>query len=709
MLNVLSILLDVDVVCQRFLLHLDHSRPKMGHLELRVVVMSSQSMSTDPLANALRALAMDAVQQANSGHPGMPMGMADVATELWLNHFKHHPGTPGWSNRDRFVLSNGHGSMLQYGLLHLSGYDLSLDDLKQFRQLHSKTPGHPELYETPGVETTTGPLGQGFANAVGMALAEKILAATFNRDGFPIVDHYTYAFMGDGCLMEGVSHEAASLAGCHGLGKLICFWDDNQISIDGQVEPWFNDNTAMRFKSYGWHVIEKIDGHDRKAIGKAITMAQAEKNRPTLICTKTVIGYGSPNKANSASSHGSPLGDDEIALTKRALNWPYGPFEIPDEVYQAWNAHQKGQAFMRAHSDLQDQYQKQYPQLYQEYQRRVQGQLPQNWDHFCQDALKRLAQNKDKVATRKSSLLCLNELSEQLPELLGGSADLSGSNCTQFAGAKLLSKEDDGNYMHYGVREFGMAAMMNGMALHQGFIPYGGTFLVFSDYCRNAMRLSAYMKQRVIYVMTHDSIGLGEDGPTHQPIEHLSTLRLIPGLSVWRPCDTSETWVAWQQAIENNGPSVLALSRQGLMSMDRTQEQLSSISRGGYVLKQNAAKPQVVLVATGSEVELVAGAFDQLVSQGVEVSVVSMPCLEVFLSQPKAYRDLVLPHSAYKVVVEAGATALWHQLVQGQGAVLGIDEFGLSAPAKDLYVHFQLTTAKIVDKVHSIIKTKIEV
>lgn len=638
------------------------------------------------LANAIRALAMDAVQQANSGHPGMPMGMADIAEVLWNDFLKFNPKNPAWFNRDRFVLSNGHGSMVLYAILHLTGYDLSIEDLKQFRQLHSKTPGHPEVGETPGVETTTGPLGQGLANAVGMAIAEEKLACDFNRDHFKIVDHYTYVFLGDGCLMEGISHEACSLAGTLGLGKLIAFWDDNGISIDGKVVDWFQDNTPLRFRAYHWHVIENVDGHDSEAIDAAIREAKSITDKPSLICCKTVIGFGSPNKAGSEKCHGSPLGDAEISASKASMNWPHAAFVIPKEIYQAFDATTRGQLLEKAWQTEFDEYSKVYPELAMEYQRRMTKQLPKGWDTLWQNIIAHCNSSTKPNATRKSSLEILNLLEPALPELFGGSADLSESNCSKAHTAKNIRPHHfDGNYLHYGVREFGMSAIMNGLRLSGGLIPYGGTFLVFSDYARNAIRLAALMKQKVIFVYSHDSIGLGEDGPTHQPVEQLSSLRLIPGLDVWRPADATETAIAWKLALEHENPSCILLSRQNLAQYQRSKESLASVARGAYNLVATD-KPDMILMATGSEVELAVEAAKQLTARGKAVNVVSMPCMELFEKQDQAYKDSVLPKSVkHRVAIEAGRGDLWYKYVGDHGNIVGVEQFGLSAPYQVVY------------------------
>ncbi|MAZ43740.1 MAG: transketolase [Legionellales bacterium] len=654
-------------------------------------------------ANAIRALSMDAVQRANSGHPGMPMGMADIAQVLWSEFMNHNPANPSWFNRDRFVLSNGHGSMLLYSLLHLTGYDLSLEQLKNFRQLHSMTPGHPEIDEAPGVETTTGPLGQGIANAVGMALAEKLLADQFNQPGYELVDHWTYVFLGDGCLMEGISHEVCALAGTLGLGKLVVFWDDNGISIDGQVAPWFSDDTPKRFEAYGWEVISAVDGHDPAQLKKAIEQAKQQSDRPTLICCRTTIGFGSPNLAGSEKTHGAPLGDEEIAATREKLGWQHGPFEIPKPIYEAWDARAAGEEKQARWDALFSDYEKAHPQLAAAFKRRVNGELPKNWQQWS-DALVKDTQNKaEDVATRKASLQVINELLTVLPECLGGSADLTGSNLTMHKKAKPVMPGESGDYLHYGVREFGMAAVMNGLALHGGFIPFGGTFLTFVDYMRNAVRMSALMKQRVIYVLTHDSIGLGEDGPTHQPVEQLASLRASPNLEAWRPCDTTETAVAWCQAIESKQtPSALVLSRQTLPHQARDEMALSQIKKGGYVLKDFGQSVDAIIVATGSEVALAMEAAEALTGK-VNVRVVSMPCLDRFLAQPREYQEKVLPSSVTaRVAVEAGASLPWYRIVGLQGSVVGLDRFGVSAPAKEAFKECGFTKDKIIAAVQSV-------
>ena len=657
-------------------------------------------------ANAIRALAMDAVQKANSGHPGAPMGMADIAEVLWRDFLKHNPANPKWWDRDRFVLSNGHGSMLLYALLHLTGYDLPLEQIKNFRQLHSQTPGHPEYGETPGVETTTGPLGQGLANAVGMAIAEKILAGTFNRDSLHIVDHYTYVFLGDGCLMEGISHEVCSLAGTLGLGKLIAFYDDNGISIDGHVEGWFTDDTPKRFEAYGWHVIRDVDGHDGESVRRAILSARAINDKPTIICCKTVIGYGAPNLSGSHDAHGAPLGPDEIKATRANLEWPYAEFEIPKEIYSAWDARADGVTAEKSWNDKFAAYKKAHPQLAAEFERRLDGEFPANWEAKAFDYIKATAAKAETIASRKASLNAINAYAPLLPEMIGGSADLAGSNLTMGKDARGISNTvSDGNYIYYGVREFGMTAIMNGLALHGGFIPFGGTFLVFSDYARNAVRMAALMQQRVLLVYTHDSIGLGEDGPTHQPIEHLSTLRLIPGMSVWRPCDAVESAIAWKLAIERHGPTSLIFSRQNLPHQPRNDEQLKQIARGAYVLSEAAdGKPVAVLIATGSEVSLAMDAQKLLAASGKHVRVVSMPATDVFDAQDAAYRESVLPRSlAKRVAIEAGAVDLWYKYVGTEGRVVGLNRFGASAPASALFKQFGFTAQNVAKTVEEIL------
>ena len=652
------------------------------------------------LANAVRALSMDAVQQAKSGHPGAPMGMADIAQVLWCDHLQHNPSNPEWANRDRFVLSNGHGSMLLYSLLHLTGYDLPINELKQFRQLHSKTPGHPEYGYAPGVETTTGPLGQGITNAVGMALAEKVLAAQFNRDNFPVVDHYTYAFMGDGCLMEGISHEACSLAGTLGLNKLIAFWDDNGISIDGEVEGWFTDNTPARFESYGWNVITGIDGHDPEAINAAIEAAKAQSDKPTLICCKTVIGFGSPNKQGKEDCHGAPLGDDEIALTREALGWSHAPFEVPEDIYAGWDGKTKGGEAEQAWDALFNDYAAAYPELAAELKRRLAGELPADFETKADEYIASLQANAQNIASRKASQNALNAFGPLLPEILGGSADLAGSNLTIWSGSKGVEKDDaSGNYVYYGVREFGMSAIMNGIALHGGFKAYGATFLMFMEYARNAARMAALMKQPVIFVYTHDSIGLGEDGPTHQPVEQVVAMRATPNLDNWRPCDQVESAVAWKQAIlRNDGPTSLIFSRQGLAQQARNAQQVADIARGGYVLVDCDGTPEFILIATGSEVQLAVDAAAQLTEQGKAVRVVSMPSTDVFERQDADYREAVLPSAVVKrVAVEALSKESWYKYVGFNGAIIGMDTFGESAPAGDLFKHFNITVEAVVE------------
>ncbi|EEX50662.1 transketolase [Pasteurella dagmatis] len=662
------------------------------------------------LANAIRFLSMDAVQKAKSGHPGAPMGMADIAEVLWRDFLKHNPTNPKWFDRDRFILSNGHGSMLIYSLLHLTGYDLSIDDLKQFRQLHSKTPGHPEYGYAPGVETTTGPLGQGITNAVGFAIAEKTFAHQFNRPGHDIVDHYTYVFLGDGCLMEGISHEACSLAGTLGLGKLIAFYDDNNISIDGHVDGWFTDDTQKRFESYGWHVIPAIDGHNSEQIIDAVKKAQAEKEKPTLIICKTIIGFGSPNKSNSHDSHGAPLGDDEIALTRQALNWEHAPFEIPADIYAEWDAKAKGDKAEKAWSEKFAAYAKAYPELAAEFTRRVNAELPANWAAESQAFIEKLQANPASIASRKASQNAIEAYAKLLPEFLGGSADLASSNLTLWSGSKPIRAVEnaDGNYINYGVREFGMSAIMNGIALHGGFIPYGATFLMFMEYAHNAVRMAALMKQRSLFVYTHDSIGLGEDGPTHQPVEQTAALRLIPNLETWRPCDQVESAVAWKAAVERkDGPSALIFTRQNLAQMDRTSEQLANVARGGYVLRQCCEKgdcPDLILIATGSEVELAMKAADVLDAEGVKVRVVSMPSTNVFDKQDAAYRESVLPSNVTKrVAIEAGIADFWYKYVGFNGRVVGMNSFGESAPADQLFKLFGFTVENVVAKAKEIL------
>ncbi|WGE63566.1 transketolase [Actinobacillus equuli subsp. haemolyticus] len=659
------------------------------------------------LANAIRFLSMDAVQKANSGHPGAPMGMADIAEVLWRDFLKHNPTNPKWADRDRFVLSNGHGSMLIYSLLHLTGYDLSIEDLKQFRQLHSKTPGHPEYGYAPGVETTTGPLGQGITNAVGMAIAEKTLAAQFNREGHQIVDHYTYAFLGDGCLMEGISHEACSLAGTLGLGKLIAFYDDNNISIDGHVDGWFSDDTAQRFEAYGWQVIRNVDGHDAEQIKFAIENAKAETDRPTLIICKTIIGYGSPNKSASHDCHGAPLGNDEIALTRQALNWEYAPFEIPAEIYADWDAKAQGAVVEKEWNAKFAAYEAAHPELAAEFKRRMAGDLPANWEAESKAFIEKLQANPAAIASRKASQNAIEAYAHILPEFLGGSADLASSNLTLWSGSKPIRADHnvDGNYINYGVREFGMSAIMNGIALHGGFIPYGATFLMFYEYAHNAVRMAALMKQRSLFVYTHDSIGLGEDGPTHQPVEQTASLRFIPNLETWRPADQVESAVAWKAAVERkDGPSALIFTRQNLAQQERTAEQLANVARGGYVLKDSAGTPDLILIATGSEVDLAMKAADVLTAEGTKVRVVSMPSTNVFDKQDAAYRESVLPSSVTKrVAIEAQLSDFWYKYVGFEGRIVGMNSFGESAPADQLFKLFGFTVENVVAKAKEIL------
>lgn len=656
------------------------------------------------LANAIRALSMDAVQKAKSGHPGAPMGMADIAEVLWNDFLVHSPNNPHWVNRDRFIMSNGHGSMLVYSLLHLSGYDVSIEDLKNFRQLHSKTPGHPEYGYTPGVETTTGPLGQGITNAVGMAIAEKSLAAQFNRDDHNIVDHYTYTFLGDGCLMEGISHEACSLAGTLGLGKLIAIYDDNGISIDGEVEGWFTDDTPKRFESYGWHVVRGVDGHDPKAVKAAIEEARRVSDKPTLICAKTIIGFGAPNKQGQEVVHGAPLGDEEIAAAREFLQWPHGPFEVPAEISDKWNAQEKGDAAEDEWQKSFDAYSAAYPELADEFARRMAGDLPDNWEADAKAFIDSVVEKGESIASRKASQNALNGFGPLLPELMGGSADLAGSNLTLWEGCKgLTAKDASGNYIFYGVREFAMCAIMNGIALHGGFLPYGATFLVFSDYARNALRMAALMKSRGVFVFTHDSIGLGEDGPTHQPVEHMASLRMIPNMPVWRPCDAVESAVSWKWSIEReDGPSTLVFSRQNLPHQSRSAEQLAAVEKGGYVLVDTDGTPEAIIIATGSEVGMAVDAAAALKEQGKAVRVVSMPCSDVFDQQEDAYRESVLPANVKtRVAVEAGITDFWRKYVGDAGKVIGIDRFGESAPGGELYKEFGITVEAVIAAVNS--------
>ncbi len=658
------------------------------------------------LANAIRALSMDAVQQAKSGHPGAPMGMADIAEVLWNDFMQHNPSNPEWLNRDRFVLSNGHGSMLIYSLLHLSGYDLSIDDLKNFRQLHSKTAGHPEYGYAPGVETTTGPLGQGITNAVGMALAEKTLAAQFNQEGHEIIDHNTYTFLGDGCLMEGISHEACSLAGTLGLGKLVAFYDDNGISIDGEVEGWFTDDTPKRFESYGWQVIPAIDGHDADAIFAAIEAAKANPDQPTLICCKTIIGFGSPNKEGKEDCHGAPLGDDEIALTRKQLGWSYGPFDIPADIREEWDARDAGYDAEQIWNQNFLAYSEAHPELAAELLRRIAGDLPENFSADADAYIAQLQADGNTIASRKASQNTLNAFGPLLPEMLGGSADLAGSNLTLWSGSKGVSKDDaNGNYVFYGVREFAMSAIMNGAALHGGFIPYGATFLVFMEYARNAVRMAALMKQRVLFVYTHDSIGLGEDGPTHQPIEQIPNLRLTPNLDTWRPCDTVESAVAWKSSLERtDGPAALIFSRQNLPHQDRTAEQVANVAKGGYILSDSDAAPEAIIIATGSEIGIAQEAAAHLRAQGKAIRVVSMPCTEAFERQDAAYQESVLPAAVTaRVAVEAAHADYWYKYVGLQGRIVGMTTFGESAPAGQLFEMFGFTADNVAAQVSEII------
>ncbi len=664
------------------------------------------------LANAIRALSMDAVQKANSGHPGAPMGMADIAEMLWNDYMRHNPSNPHWSNRDRFVLSNGHGSMLIYSLLHLTGYDLPIEELKNFRQLHSKTPGHPEYGYAPGIETTTGPLGQGIANAVGMALAEQTLAGQFNRPGHDIVDHNTYVFLGDGCLMEGISHEVCSLAGTMKLGKLIAFYDDNNISIDGEVRGegdspgWFTDNTPQRFEAYGWHVIPVVDGHNADAVKQAIQEARSVTDKPSLICCQTIIGWGSPNKQGKEECHGAALGDDEIALVRQTIGWPHPPFEVPQEIYDGWNANSKGTQLESDWKQRFESYRSAHPELAAEFERRNNGDLPTDWEQNSSAFIATVNEKAEKIASRKASQNSLEGFGSLLPELLGGSADLAGSNLTIWSGCKDVNAPGhDGNYVYYGVREFGMSAMMNGITLHGGFKPYGATFEMFSEYARNALRMASLMKIPTIFVYTHDSIGLGEDGPTHQPVEQTATLRMIPNMQVWRPCDAVESAVCWKAAIERkDGPSVLIFSRQGLAHMERSEQQIQDISRGGYIISDTSGSPDAIIIATGSEVEIAVNAAKQLNGQGKKVRVVSMPSTNVFDSQDQTYRDSVLPPSVTKrIAVEAGVSDGWWKYVGTNGKVVGLDRFGESAPAGDLFKEFGFTADDVVSHVEAVL------
>lgn len=667
--------------------------------------MNTTTLSHRELANAIRALSMDGVQKAKSGHPGAPMGMADIAEVLWRGFLKHNPSNPQWVDRDRFILSNGHGSMLIYSLLHLSGYDVSIDDIKNFRQLHSKTPGHPEYGYTPGVETTTGPLGQGITNAVGMAIAERTLAAQFNRPEHEIVDHYTYTFVGDGCLMEGVSHEACSLAGTLKLGKLIALYDENGISIDGHIEGWFTDDTAKRFEAYGWHVIRGIDGHDAQAIKLAIEQAQAVTDKPSLLMCKTVIGFGSPNKAGSHDCHGSPLGDAEIEATRKNIGWQYAPFEIPEQYYTAWDAKPKGQKLEEQWNQRFAAYEKAHPELAKEFKRRTTNQLPQNWQQDAKAFVEHLQANPATIATRKASQNAIEAFGKILPDFLGGSADLAPSNLTMWSGSKEILANPDGNYIHYGVREFGMSAIMNGIALHGGFVPYGATFLMFMEYARNALRMAALMKIRSIFVYTHDSIGLGEDGPTHQPVEQMASLRLTPNMSTWRPCDQVESAVAWQYAIEReDGPTALIFSRQNLKQQDRTPEQLVNVYRGGYILKDCDGTPELILIATGSEVELAVEAYETLTREGKLIRVVSMPATDAFDKQDSSYKETVLPSSVTKrIAIEAGIADYWYKYVGLTGKVIGMTSFGESAPAELLFKEFGFTVENVLAQAKSLL------
>ncbi|CAG0996083.1 transketolase [Burkholderiales bacterium] len=662
-------------------------------------------MSDPRLAHAIRFLAMDAVQKANSGHPGMPMGMAEIAVALWGDHVKHNPADPQWPDRDRVIVSNGHGSMLLYSVLHLTGYDLPISELQRFRQMHSRTPGHPEYGAAPGVETTTGPLGQGLANAVGMAIAEKVLAAHFNRPGHTVVDHHTYVLLGDGCLMEGISHEVCSLAGTLRLGKLICLYDDNGISIDGHVKGWFTDDTVKRFEAYGWHVVAGVDGHDVSGVSRAIASARTVGDRPSLICCRTVIGRGSPNKAGTHDVHGAPLGEAEIAAARAELGWDLPPFSVPAEVAAAWDARAQGQERQANWTERFAAYTRSYPELALEFSRRQEQRLPEDWSQRASELVAAAQAKAANVATRKASQMAIEALGPGLPELFGGSADLAGSNLTLWSGSKGVSAEGGGNYVYYGVREFGMAAIMNGIALHRGLRPYGGTFLVFSDYARNALRMAALMKVGSVFVFTHDSIGLGEDGPTHQPVEQVASLRLIPNMHVWRPADVVETMAAWIAAVERrDGPTSLILSRQNLAPQPRSAEQVAAIRRGGYVLREaSGGVPRVALLATGSEVSLALAAQEALEKAGTPARVVSMPCVEIFSTQDAAWRASVLPEGVPRVAIEAGATAIWHRFVGLQGAVVGMDSFGESAPAGALFQHFGFTVDKVVQTVRGVL------
>ena len=667
-------------------------------------------LSRRELANAIRALSMDAVQRANSGHPGAPMGMADIAEVLWNDFLKHNPNNPNWDNRDRFVMSNGHGSMLIYALLHLTGYGLSIEEIKNFRQLHSKTPGHPEYGYTPGIETTTGPLGQGLANAVGMALAESVLAAKFNKDEFDIVNHYTYVTVGDGCLMEGISHEACSLAGTLGLGKLITIYDSNQISIDGDVSGWFTEDVPSRFESYGWHVIRNINGHNPDEIKIALENAIKNINQPSILCCNTIIGWGSPNKAGKESSHGAPLGNEEIQLTREKLGWQYEPFKIPDEYYAAWNAKSKGKELEDEWQKKIAAYEKKYPELTAEYKRRIKGQLPDNWNDITQEYINSIVDKAESIASRKASQNAIEAYAKHLPEMIGGSADLTGSNLTNWSGSILINNQNkNGNYISYGVREFAMAAINNGIALHKGFIPYSGTFLMFSEYGRNALRMAALMKIQNIFVFTHDSIGLGEDGPTHQAVEQASSLRLMPNMSLWRPCDAVESTVAWQAAIERrDGPTSLLFSRQSLEHINRNEPQLNNIKRGGYILVEGTKNPELIIIATGSEVEMAMNVTTELNSKGKKIRLVSMPSTDVFDKQDDKYKETVLPFSCRnRIAIEAGVTDYWKKYVGLDGLALGVDTFGESAPAKKVFEYFGLTEQNLKKEINELtVKTK---
>ncbi|WP_294884100.1 transketolase [uncultured Gilliamella sp.] len=668
--------------------------------------MNVTTLSHRELANAIRALSMDGVQKAKSGHPGAPMGMADMAEVLWRGFLKHNPTNPNWADRDRFVLSNGHASMLIYSLLHLTGYNVTLDDIKNFRQLNAKTAGHPEFGHLPGIETTTGPLGQGIANAVGMAIAERTLAAQFNKPAHTIVDHHTYVFMGDGCMMEGISHEVCSLAGTLKLGKLIAFYDDNGISIDGEIEGWFTDDTAKRFEAYGWHVIRGIDGHDAKALAEAIEQAQAVTDKPSLLMCKTVIGFGSPNKAGSHDCHGAPLGDAEIEATRKALGWSYPAFEIPKDYYDAWDAKAIGKQREDEWNARFDAYAKAYPELAKEFKRRMDGDLPSNWQQVAKDFVNKLQANPATIATRKASQNAIEAFAPVLTEFLGGSADLAPSNLTMWSGSKEILANPDGNYIHYGVREFGMSAIMNGIALHGGFIPYGATFLMFMEYARNAVRMAALMKIRSLFVYTHDSIGLGEDGPTHQPVEQMASLRVTPNVSTWRPCDQVESAIAWQYAVERkDGPTALIFSRQNLKQQERTEQQLANVYRGGYILNDCNGTPELILIATGSEVELAVEAYHKLTEAGKKVRVVSMPSTDAFDKQDQAYKESVLPSSvSARVAIEAGISDYWYKYVGLNGKIIGMTSFGESGPAEQLFAKFGFTVENVLEQANSLLK-----